>query len=145
MALPMHVADEQEVRIGTRRRTEGLVNCAAYLELSDRALVESVFERGMSVAALARAVGDDPRHLRRRLKRLLNRISSREFQFVLRARRHWSDNQQRVADAVILRGRTQRQAASELNLSLHQVRTYLHAVHVLMRAQVDAHASRHDN
>lgn len=131
MSLPMHVGEHEDVRASSRKKVEGLVHFAEYLAPADRALIVSVFENGTSAADLARAVGEDPRQVRRRLKRLVTRMASTEFRFVIRHRNTWPGNQRRVADAVILRGLTQREAAAELNLSLHQVRTYLHAVHVL--------------
>ena len=131
MNLTVETPREQDAKETLRRRTEGLLTYAEHLDSADRALVEAVFERGASAAGLARAMSRDPRHVRRRLKRLINRMSSRMFQFVLRQRMHWTPNQRRVAEAVVLRGLTQRQAASELGLTLHQVRTYMHAVYVL--------------
>jgi len=131
MSLPVNVSEKDDSRTLQRGRMENLVSYAEHLEPADRALIESVFERGMSAADLARAMGRDPRHVRRRLKRLITRMSSRPFQFVLRCRDKWPVNQRRVADAIVLRGLTQREAADELDLTLHQVRTYIHAVNVL--------------
>lgn len=142
MAMPVGVVSKAEdVKSEGRRRSEGLVTYAEHLDPADRALVVSVFERGLSAAELARATGRDPRHVRRRLKRLIARMASRPFQFVLRHRANWSLNQRRVAEAVVLRGRTQREAAAELGLTLHQVRTYLHAIAVL----AFEHASQSNN
>jgi DNA-directed RNA polymerase specialized sigma24 family protein len=132
MELAHAVAARDDTRGSVRRRVEGLVDFAEHLAAADRALVVNVFERGASATDLARAMGEDPRHVRRRLTRLVKRLASREFRFVVRHRSGWTPNQRRVADAVILRGMTQRDAARALHLTLHQVRTYLHAVHVLI-------------
>lgn len=122
-----------------RRRSaaERLLQWAEHLDPADRALVRSVYERGMPVSALARAAGVPPGRLRARLRRLQSRMTSPEFQLVLRRRDRWPRERRRVAELIFCRGWTQREAARALEITLHQVRRAVEQVKLLAREEVD--------
>ncbi|MCE7975327.1 MAG: hypothetical protein DYG92_13550 [Leptolyngbya sp. PLA1] len=117
-----------------RDRLHDLVrNRAGELSAPDRSLVEAVVLSGRRVSELAPLAGCTARVLRRRLKGVLARISSPEFGYVLRHRSEWPLTRRRVAEACVLRGLSQRAAASELRLSLYVVRLHEGAVLAMAR------------
>jgi hypothetical protein len=94
-----------------RGEIDRVLRLADHLDPADRALVRSIYDRGMSAGELARAIGRTPRAVNRRLERLVRRVSTPEYRFILRERRSWPATRRRVAELVFLRGGTQRAAA----------------------------------
>lgn len=116
---------------------------ARHLPPQDRVLVEAVFRDGRPVAELAALIAADAgdadrvtsvRGLRRRIRRLTARLLSREYAFVAEQLPDWSPTRRRVATACILHGRSIRDAAAELRLSLHTVRRHRAAIAELLEA-----------
>ncbi|TVQ53441.1 MAG: hypothetical protein EA377_07970 [Phycisphaerales bacterium] len=99
-----------------------LVEDARYLDPSDAALLRSVYDHGMSATQLARAVGAKPYALQRRLRRIVQRMTSPEFRYVLRHRRTWPDQRRKIVEAVFLRGEGQRPTAATCGVTVHRVR-----------------------
>jgi DNA-directed RNA polymerase specialized sigma24 family protein len=133
----MRFQDHQERRSRTfitdgepdlrRRVTEEVVDRllerATCLPLTDRALLRAVYRDRQSTVELARLLGSAPRQVRRRLRRLVARVLSPEFIFVLRHRESWPRLRAEVATACILEGKSLRQAARDLDRSLTSVRS----------------------
>lgn len=116
-------SDRQRVALQDRReRIERLLRLAEHLAPSDRALIEGIYDRGMTAAALARAAGVQPTTMRRRARRLLNRMGGPIYRFVLAHRDRWPKRRRAVAELIYLQGRGQRETAAVLNCSLHEVR-----------------------
>lgn len=136
----------REPRLDLRRRearAELIARLATRAELlppEERALLKAVYERGMPVAKLAalRGAEGDAGALRRRLRRLVVRVLSPEFEFVARHRTGWGAARRRVATAMVLHGLSQRQAAAALGLSAHVVRRHREAVLALYDAAAQA-------
>lgn len=124
-----------------RERAEDQVALAEWLHPTERALIESVFDRGMTVSQLALMSGDDPRLLQRRLRRLLRRMNSREFREVIRRADTWPVTRRRVAQACILQGLTLRGAAEQLRLSIHTVREQLAIIRAVINGGEDPDAN----
>jgi len=128
-----------DLRRRTRREhAEAITGRAAWLPADDRELVEAVFAHGRSVAAYVRTQrerglrpGLTERTARRRLRRLIQRLASPRFAFVIDQRRHWGATRRRVAMACVVQGLSLRQAARALGLSLHAVRRHMDAVDAL--------------
>jgi DNA-directed RNA polymerase specialized sigma24 family protein len=91
-------------------------------------MVLAVLDRGQSAVAVGRIGNHDPRFVRRRVRRVYDRISSREFQFVAQRVDSWGGTRRRVALASFLHGMSLRQAASSLGLSVHLVRQHIAAI-----------------
>jgi len=121
-----------------RALTETLLDRAEHLPADDRALLESVYREGASVSGLAELLNTPARSLRRRVRRLVQRVLSERYVFVAHRRREWSPTRRRVAEACVLGGRSLREAASELRLSLHAVRRHADAIHAMYEAERDA-------
>lgn len=111
---------------------EGLLDLADHLPSSDRALLRGVYDRGMTPVDLARAVGQRPHTVRQRLQRLVERIGSPGFIFVLRSSRRWPRVRRDVGQLVFLQGCSQRAAATRLGLSLHRVRQEVDHIRLLL-------------
>ena len=85
----------------------------------------------MTTGEFAQAMGCSRRQVTKRLKRVVGRIRSPLFRFVVERERRWSFDRRTIAQSVILRGRTQRQTAQLLSVSVHYVRMELAAVKLL--------------
>ena len=116
-----------------------VLRLARHIDWPDRALLDAVYGRGLSATAVAHAAGRSPRAVRNRLTRLVKRLSSPEFHFVLREKQHWPLERRRIADLVILRGRSQREAAAELGVTIHRVRRELERLRALHEAAMNEH------
>jgi DNA-directed RNA polymerase specialized sigma24 family protein len=128
-----------EVAAGTvlrpvREHVERLVEMAEHLEEADAALIRAVYERGLGVTELARAVGQRRQRIQRRLGRLVRRISSRSFGVVVRNRGRWPEPRRLVGELIVLRGLTQREAARRAGLSVHEVRQHIASIRALAEA-----------
>ncbi|SRR5690606_6863023 len=131
--------DDRGLRVLRDRRNavEELLLCAAYLDPCDQALVHSVYDRGIRVAELARATRSRPAAVRRRLHRIAKRLRSPLFRYVMCNSCHWPLHRRRIAEAVILRGEPQREAAARLGVTLHQLRQEILRIHALYEAHTD--------
>ena len=116
----------------TRALAEHVLGCAALALPEDRALIESVYGDGLTAVQVARLRGERARSVRRRVRRLVERFVSPRFVFVAARRGMWGERRRRVATAVVLEGRTLREAASLLSTSLHVVRKEMSAVEALL-------------
>jgi DNA-binding transcriptional regulator LsrR (DeoR family) len=95
-------------------------------------LLRSVYDRGMSASELAQAVGVRPRTVRRRVRRLVQRVSSPAFTFIVRAEHAWPHRRRLIGHLFFLQGRTQRAVAARLGMSVHQVRREIDHIRGLM-------------
>lgn len=102
---------------------EWVCQLAEHLPGPERELVLSVFRQGRPVNELAELMRVPTESLRRRLRRVINRLTSPEYAFVAARRREWPPSLRAVATAVILEGKSLRAAERELRLSMHVVRT----------------------
>jgi DNA-directed RNA polymerase specialized sigma24 family protein len=139
--LPRHDARAAALECAAdfRRQTprhiaELLLVRADLLAPDDAAILDACFNRGLNVAQVARIREVPVTTLRRRLRRLIFRVVSPYFEFVLRTSDHWPLTRRRVARAVVLEGRSLREAADALDLPIHAVRLHANAV----RAAFDA-------
>ncbi len=121
----------------TRRLRRELVlrilDRAAYLAPRDRALLEHVYDRGLSVASLARATGLKPRILQRRLVGLLRRIRHPIFLFLIEKPDLVPDDARPAAELWAFHNLPIRCIARRLGLSLHTVRLSLRDMTTLAR------------
>ncbi len=117
-----------------REERERLARLAEELDRPDRDLIHSIIDRGQTIAALARATGVDRRSLSRRFTRLINRLMDDRVLIVLRERDHWPPQRRRIANALFVRGLTQRAAARQLRISLHALRSELKVIEGLIEA-----------
>jgi hypothetical protein len=141
-------------------QVEEVLLAARHLPQTERALLDSVYRRGMSIHAIAVATGLPPQRLRRRLRSIVRRLRAPMFRYVLRelffdhsdssgdeaavalaqkvprARRRRSNRVSRaqsraIARGIVLERRSQRSVARELDLSVHQLRCELQRLRAL--------------
>lgn len=115
-------AADQDRRQTRRDRIERILDYADHLAPADRDLLWGIYDRGMTAAALARAARRNPRQVQHRVRVLTRRLASPVFQFVLRNSHRWPSKRRRVADAIVLKGATQRRTAARLGMTIHSVR-----------------------
>jgi hypothetical protein len=125
-------------RAESRQLAAFVAGCAGVLAAPDRELILAVYARGERPASLARLMGVSPFVLRRRLREIVRRVCTPEFQYVLRTRDAWPARLRRVGEAVVLEGRTLREASANLALTYHQIRTATAGVRSLMSAALAA-------
>jgi transposase-like protein len=106
-------------------------HCAPF----DRAIIQAVFQRGVSPNMLANTVGCTQKLIHGRLRRLISRMASPLFLFVVRQRKQWPDEMRQIAEAVVLRGQSQRTTARHLNLSIHRVRAQMQRIEALYECE----------
>lgn len=125
----------------SRELSEVVVRFASFASASDRALLESVYRDGLTAVQVARMTGERPRTVRRRVRRLVERMTSARFAYVVRHRGSWGARRRAIATACVLHGATMREAAARTGTSLHAVRKELAAVDGMVEASVAAAAA----
>ena len=125
-------------RTAGRDLCEMMVMRSRWLTPDDHELVRLHFGEGETAVALARLMDLNPRRLRARLRRLAERMLSHRFEAVLRGCDHWPARRRNVARAVVLEGRTFRNASKHLRLTLHQVRREM----AVIEASISSHSAQ---
>jgi len=136
---PRHATDDFTAlaRPGNRAELEELMRLAIHLNTPDRDLLAAVYNDGIPLRRIGRILGiRSQATLARRVRRALDRLTNPLFRQVLGARNHWPAERRAVAELVLLRGVTNRQAADELGLSLHRVRQHLAAIKAVLGERV---------
>ena len=118
-----------------RNEAERVLELAAHLPQEDRALLRAVYDRGMKFSELGAACSQSPQRLRRRARRLMSRLRSPLFRFVLSHARRWDERDRHVGRLVVVEGCSIREAARRLNCSMHRIRLALTRIHALHEAQ----------
>ncbi len=121
-------------RSHSRVLAEQIVMRSEHLPASERQLLLAVYSQGNKVIDLARLMQQDPRSLRRKIRRLVRRVMTSRFTYVALHKDGWTASRRRVATACVLHGQSLRHAAHELGLSLHAVRRHYDAVRALCEA-----------
>jgi DNA-directed RNA polymerase specialized sigma24 family protein len=138
---PLRAEPEAEARLTLPRKrslAEQVVARAYLLNSTDRAFLLAAFDDGRSAADLGRLTGVSPRSVRRRLRRLADRVLSSRFLFVGKAMHRWPPTRRRVAEAVVLRGLSMRQAAQEMKISVYVVRAHMNAINAMFSGAMAA-------
>lgn len=118
----------------SRELSELLVAAAEWTAPEDRAVIHAIYRDGMTARALAELRQVPARVVRRQVRRLASRLLSPRYLFVVRNRDHWPSLRRRVATVCVVHGRTMRQAAEFLGVSLHTVRREMSIVDALFNA-----------
>lgn len=111
------------------RRTDTLAHdevtlWADFLADTDRAVLHSIFLHNMQIRSIAAAGKTSPDTLRKRIRRLLQRISSTDFQFVAKHLAVLPPPTKAIAQLCILQGFSISQAAQKLRLTPNYVRQH---------------------
>ncbi len=126
---------DADLRRKQRREWADLVvERAASLDPADAAVLRAVYGDGRPIKELAAMLGVPPRAMSRRIHRLVRRVMSPPFEFVVRFAHNWTSERRRVAFSIVVRGMPLRQTAAEVGLSLYEVRRHYAAVMALVEA-----------
>ena len=129
-------ADAEDLRRTHRREVvDHILETSQHLEQGDRALIAAIYGAGQSATDLARVFQEDARCVRRRVHRTVRRMLSPMFVFVTRRGPAWPPTRRRVAEAIFLHGKSMRQAARALGVTLHVVRRHCLAVQSMLEAE----------
>ena len=142
MPGPSRVAPLDRRRHAMRDRdfADHVLRLAAALPPDERALLDAVFARGLTLSALAALHHQRPQLVRRRINRLVARVLAPPFAFVVHRRRELSRLERAVAAECFIRGRSVRAASRALGLSLHAVRRTHDILLTLCERQAEDHA-----
>ncbi len=108
--------------------TDSIVTRAQHLKGNDKPLVLAMYRDGQTAAQIARLGNQDPRQVRRRIRRALSRMTDPVFIFVITHQTNWSTTRRKVAQSLFQAGCSIRQTANDLNLKMHQVRRHRAAI-----------------
>lgn len=108
---------------------------------SDRVLVLAMYRDGMTARMIARLVGSDERSVRRRIARVVTRMLTPVFSMTSAHGRAWGPLRWEVARAVVLEGRTVREAARVAGVSLYAARRELGVVRAMAEVMELARAT----
>lgn len=115
----------------SREITTELLERSHWLAPEDRALMLAVLRDNLTAAEVALARAERPRIVRRRISQLIKHMSSPLFNFAVNNAPRWPEVRRAIATSVVLRSRSNREAAAELGLSLHTVRSEMHVIQAL--------------
>jgi|CXWL01.1.fsa_nt_gi DNA-directed RNA polymerase specialized sigma24 family protein len=121
----------------SREFTQEVVVRAGALPDREAALLKAVFADGKPLTELAALTATPVRRLRRRIHRLMKRVMTPEFAYVMRHAHSWPQTRRRVAHATVVLGQSLRETGRALGLSLHSVRRH----HESVRSMCEAVAS----
>jgi|GEM_PF-1072581 len=124
------------IALDLRRRqprpvVEAILALSAHLPTNDRSLIHAIFEEGRTVTDLARCMGERPRFLRRRFRRIVARLIDPRFAFVASQMHAWPHLRRLAGTLHILHARTLRDTARRLALTEHAVRREISAIDAL--------------
>lgn len=121
--------DNVQAKLPPREAVLGLLDSRGpALTPEDRLLLDLYFREGRGLEELALLQQVRPRRMRHRLERLVTRLASPAFGFILSSAVRWPASRQRVAEACFLKGLSQRQAAKALRLTIYGVRCHYVAI-----------------
>jgi DNA-directed RNA polymerase specialized sigma24 family protein len=123
----------------TREPTEIILLRADALCPADRELIKALYGDGRTAAEVAPILGVRAASVHRRSRRLVTRIFSDLFVFVLRNKDAWPATRRRIASEHFLQGRSLREIAGDLRVCLGTVRQHQRAVLTLF--EHGAHAA----
>lgn len=107
---------------------EAILTLSHHVAPGDRRLIEAVYKDGHTLHALSELIGERPRSLRRRYRRVISRLIEPRFAFVASRGRLWPARRRLVGTLHIIRGRTIRDTARRLGLTEHAVRRELSVI-----------------
>ena len=121
-----------------RRRPAALaalvVERSRHVAPADAALLLAVYRDAAPARTIAALRGWSARRVRRRVRNLVLRVLSPQFEFVAEQIDSWPPDRARVARAVVFEGRSLRAASRHLGMTLHHVRRHAGAVRLLCEA-----------
>jgi len=128
--------DQVDERVDLRKRRESslgdrLVRRAHWLEPSDRELILAMFRDGKSAVAIAQLMNESPRNVRRRVRRLIERLNDPRVAYVVAHHESWSKSRKAIARSLFIQGRSMRETTEELGLSFYSVRKHREAVEAM--------------
>jgi DNA-directed RNA polymerase specialized sigma24 family protein len=125
-----------------RHQAEQVVARAAFLPPADRLLIELYLDQGRTLKDIAASCGVPPRVMSRRMRKLILRLASDRYAFVVRHMETWPLSRRRVAVAMVLHGLSIRESAQVLSMSLYVVRRHHENIATLFEADQRPATSR---
>jgi len=118
--------------------TDRIVKRAQWLEPIDRQLVLAMFRDGQSAQSIANRFGGCPRHIRRRIKKLVHRLNDPRLAYVVAHHEKWTKSRRSIARCLFIQGRSMRETTQELGMSFYSVRKHREAIDAMCQAAINA-------
>ncbi len=122
----------------TNTLTDQLVHRAHWLEKDDQSLIIAMFRDGQSASQIAKLIGQDPRHVRRRIKRLVHRLNDPRVAYVVEHCEAWSRSKRAIAQSLFIQGHSIREVTENLGVSFYSVRKHREAINAMSQANAQA-------
>lgn len=113
---------------------ERVLMLAAYLPERQRALLEAIYREGVPLRVIARLRGTTSRAVRRQAALLVARVTSPAYAVAATQSGAWPEPRAGVARRCVIGGVGVREAARELGVSVHTVRSELARVRAIAEA-----------
>ncbi len=120
--------------------TDQLVHRAHWLENKDRDLIIATFRDGQSANLIAHRLAQDPRHIRRRIKRLVHRLNDPRVAYVVEHSEAWTRSKRAIAQSLFIQGRSIREVTESLGVSFYSVRKHREAINAMSQANAQANS-----
>jgi hypothetical protein len=122
-SAPAETAEQRRLRWKPNQDQMDLLSARlGEIPADEQALVRALYLDGKPSPEIASLSGSEARSVRRRARRIAERMLSDEFVFVLRTRNFWPAKRRRLASAVFVRGLPIKQAAKKLRISYYEAR-----------------------
>jgi hypothetical protein len=116
-----------------RKVLELLLQRSEWLPIGQRGMVRAVYGLGQRAADVARMSRERAQPFRRRLRRIVRRVLTREFVFVVNNRERWTARRWRIASLIFVDGMSVKNAAKVAGVSYYAARQHRFAVLEMMR------------
>ncbi|MDF1809426.1 MAG: hypothetical protein P1U42_07000 [Phycisphaerales bacterium] len=139
--------DQVDERVDLRRRRESshgdrLVRRAHWLEPADRELVLAMFRDGKSAVTISQLMNESPRNIRRRVRKLIERLNDPRVAYVVAHHKGWSKSRRAIAHSLFIKGKSMRETTEELGLSFYSVRKHRETIEAMCVASNNSSHSR---
>ncbi len=113
-----------DLRKRRKEQVEMVLSRVEYLRADERSLLLAVLQNGQTAAQVALLTREKVRIVRRRVRLLTGRVLSAEFMHVVRRRQRWSRVRQQVGQMCFVEGKSLREVARVMSLSMYSVRRH---------------------
>ncbi len=119
------------LKLRRRAGSDLVLERAHLLDPADRRLIEAIYARGVTAAAMSRLMGQPPRKLTSRVRRLVKHLCSPECALVQAMESRLPRVRREVARACFVQGLSIRAASARVGITFYAARQHLAAVRAL--------------
>ena len=125
---------ESALKLRRRAGAAVMLDRAHLLDPADQRLIEAIYSRGQSAAAVARLLGQPSRKVNARVHRLVKLLCSPECALVQAMKTRMPQARREIARACFVQGMSIRAASARVGITFYAARQHLAAVRALAEA-----------